>query len=82
MLVLERLQLVVEPVIGSVRDLGIVEDVVAVELVIQLGAELVEARLDVLERWSGHRTDASDAALRLFEPCPGSHAGHVSNGHR
>ena len=49
MLVLERLQLVVEPVVGSVGDLGIVEDVVAVEVMIQFGAELVEPRLDVLD---------------------------------
>jgi hypothetical protein len=43
MLLLERLELVVEPVVLGVGDLGVVEDVVAVEVVVQLLPELLGA---------------------------------------
>ena len=62
MLLLQLLQLVEEPVVLRVRDLRVVEDVVAVKVMIQLGAELVEPRSDVLQRWSSHRVDASGVA--------------------
>jgi hypothetical protein len=53
-LVLERLQLVVEPVVLGVGDLRVVEDVVAVEVVVDLLAQLVEALLHVLLRPRRH----------------------------
>ena len=40
MLLLERLQLVEEAVVLGVRDLGVVEDVVAVEVVVEELAQL------------------------------------------
>ena len=43
MLLLERLQLVEEPVVLRVGDLGVVEDVVAVEVVVELLAQLFGA---------------------------------------
>jgi hypothetical protein len=70
-LVLEPLQLVVEPVVGGVGDLGIVEDVVAVEVMIQLGAELVDPRLNLFDRRGCHLADASEGARRPNRPSPG-----------
>ena len=48
MLLLERLQLVEEPVVVGVRDLRIVEDVVAVQVVLDLLAQLGSTLLDGL----------------------------------
>ena len=69
MLLLERLQLVEEPVVVGVRDLRIVEDVVAVQVVLDLLAQLGSTLLDGLG-WlcsRGHRgaAPASRPARRL-----------------
>jgi hypothetical protein len=58
MLLLESVELVEEPVVLGVGDLGVVEDVLAVEMVVELLAELVDA---LFEGSRGHRDDASDA---------------------
>jgi hypothetical protein len=50
----ERLQLIEEPVVRRVRDLRVVQDVIAVEVVVHLFAELVEPCLDVLQRRCRH----------------------------
>jgi hypothetical protein len=47
MLVLERLQLIEKAVVSSVGDLGIVEDVVAVVVLLDRLAELTDALFDV-----------------------------------
>ena len=54
MRLLEREQLVVEPVELGVGDLRLVEDVVAVEVMVDLPAQLVEALLHVLLRPRRH----------------------------
>ena len=48
-LLLERLQLVEEPVVIGVRDLRVVEDVVAVEMVLDLLAQLAARFWTVLD---------------------------------
>jgi hypothetical protein len=53
-LLLERAQLVEEPVVLGVRDLWVVEHVIAVVVVVDVAAQLVEPRLHVLQRRSRH----------------------------
>src|SRR5207247_6148829 len=48
--VLEPAQLVVEPVVVGVGDLRVVEDVVAVEMMVELLAELIDPPRDVRGR--------------------------------
>ena len=63
MLLLECLELVVEPVVRSVRDLGLVEDVVAVEVVLELLAQVLDSPLRCLGR---HEADASRGGSVAF----------------
>ena len=58
-LLLERLELVEEPVVLGVGDLRLVEHVVEVEVVVDLLAQVVELLLDALLRARGHELDPS-----------------------
>ena len=63
-LVLERLELVEEPVELGVGDLRLVEHVVEVEVVVDLLAQVVELLPDALLRARGHEPDPSRSAPR------------------
>src|SRR3954451_9967413 len=67
MVLFERLQLVEEAIVRRVRDLRIVENVVAVEVMVDLFAQLVESLLHALFRTRRHGPIVASS-----EPRPGT----------